>query len=131
MLQKPDVHTDRILKLADHIEKLSDSDFGMRNWCTCIAGHAVKQSGEEKNLFNLDVRFVAANLLGLSTLEATQLFCPKRHGLQRRQEVVSRRAQYVFGAPNPIRDDITPKQAAKCLRHLAVTGEVDWEKACA
>lgn len=48
--------------------------------------------------------------LGLSEAEAHDLFCAEDEAYGRL-------------------DDITPSQAVSCLRHLAETGKVDWERA--
>ncbi|APH74136.1 hypothetical protein [Aquibium oceanicum] len=56
---------------------------------------------------------VAAKLLGLDELDAETLFEPMNYGPAIHLEW----------------DEVTPRQAAKVLRHLAKTGEVEWEVA--
>lgn len=57
---------------------------------------------------------VAAKLLGLDELDADILFEPMNNSLLFHDEDW---------------DAVTPRQAAKVLRHLAKTGEVNWEVA--
>lgn len=104
MLQKPDVHTQRILDLADYFDGLDPTKYNQHRWQDCICGHAARRIGLESDFLDTDGRNAAAvrDHLGLSSNGAADLF----------------RAYEGF---NPL-----PKQAAKVLRHLAVTGEVDW-----
>lgn len=120
------MNTERILKLADHIEKLehvscsqskdySDKYFNMNvyvfDYCgspACIAGHAVHMFSDEPNKrihFDL-IRKRAQDLLGLDLSECYELF-----------NVNGRDVLYTT----------TPKHAAATLRHFAETGVIDWE----
>lgn len=104
MLQKVDIHTKRLLALADNIEH-SYNKFDMTNWCDCIAGYAVR-------LF-LDTRYVADTgeaarvELGLNVEQARDLFQPTHK---------------VNGIPEVV--PYTREEAAKAVRHLALAGEV-------
>jgi hypothetical protein len=99
MLQKPDVHTEKMLELATFLENLEPERFSMGSWgqweeprCICgwyqhLHGHIDKENWRH-----------AADGMGLDHQKAHYLFT---HG-----------------------SFSTPQQAAKALRHLAVTGEV-------
>ncbi len=98
MLQKPDVQTAEILKLADFIEHLEPGRFSMAQWGMyeeprCICGWYQQLHG---HVDKMDQDNVAANL-GLDRDIAHRLF--------------------TNGA-------LDQKSAAKTLRHLAVTGEL-------
>lgn len=100
MLQKPDVHTKRILDLADFIEELSPERFLMSTWGMdqeprCICGWFMHNNARMEK----DDWREAARLLGLDEVTASHLFSDHR-------------SRYFDN-----------KQAAKTLRHLAVTGE--------
>lgn len=106
MLQKLDVATKMLLDLADDIEK-SDK-FDMRQWCDCIAGHAVRKYGEPH--YTYDTKAAAARILGLTDDQAGELFQPREtdwmgHAVVR---------------------ELTREQAAKGVRHFALTGEVEF-----
>lgn len=91
----------------------------------CIGGCAVMWWGSEEHkrcqfenwyIPRFDARQVAANLLGLSTTTANALFCPDSF-------------PYTPGEDGPLQDrleEVTPAWAARCIRHLMETGEVDW-----
>lgn len=130
--------TDRILKLADLIEAGDDKlGFNMNTYgsagggykdlsghncgtVACIAGWTVAAFGlsgraTKFNAFRamktnqgLSAHILSTKLLGLSGRNAAKLL-----------------------APNSVEDwnQITSTVAARCLRNLAETGEVDWEKA--
>ncbi len=92
-----------ILKLADHMETTTDT-YDQRGWTTCIASHACTITGVDV----VHPGDKAKHLLGLDVEQYTQLFsgCPLPHA--------------GFASP--------PKAtAARVLRHLAATGNVDWK----
>lgn len=128
------MNTNRILKLADLIEAGDDKlGFNMETYgsasgayedrsghncgtVACIGGWAVAAfgaygKGEDVSLSRVihtyDVPESARNLLGLEADTAARLFL----------------------AGGISSSDVTPAVAARCLRNLAETGEVDWEKA--
>ena len=107
MLQILDKSTKALLELADHIELLSPSDFDMGCWCRCVAGYAVSMRGYTLWDWHL-IEERARRELGISSEIAEQLFNP----------------------PDPNDPTYvatkTPHEAARTLRHLAVTGEVVW-----
>lgn len=103
MLQKLDEHSKRLLDLADHIEK--SETFNMREWCNCIAGHAVRLFGEPSES-DYDCSERARQLLWLDDIEAHDLFCPSDGNNPPEVRLYSR------------------EQAASALRHLAITGEI-------
>lgn len=102
------MNTERILKLADVIEESETYDqtqfFHPCGTPGCIAGHAVTMLGSDEKGPNTSE--IAREELGLDEVQATALF-------------------FVW----PFTINPTAKQAATVLRHLARTGEVDWEVA--
>ncbi len=100
MLQKPDVHTAEILELANFIDNLEPERFDMGTWGTveeprCICGWYQQLHGH----VNKSDWMGAGKALGLSEHTAHKLF------------------HYGTGSMNN-------KEAARVLRHLAVTGEL-------
>ena len=118
MLKTPDLKTARLLKLADYIER-GTGEFDMRNWCHCIAGQVAQLLGYTQPWNTRHVQEAAGEWLELKTYEALQLFCPTD----------TSPLSIAIGSPSPIRE-VTRSQAARCLRHYAITGDIDWEKAC-
>lgn len=105
MLQQPDKATKRILELADFIEKLPPDQYNQSTYGTasetgrCICGWLLHNIGHPVS----DYKY-AADLLGLDPYATQKLF-----------------------GGNPLRTRWpTTADAAKVLRHLAVTGEVNW-----
>lgn len=119
-----------ILKVADAIEQASvpDLGFNMGTWIghsedkserscgttACIAGwSAIVDKGSIHNVGNDEIVDIAQKFLGMSGNKADELFL------------------YV-PYMNPLfafRDTVGPIEAVRCLRNLAITGEVDWEAA--
>jgi hypothetical protein len=109
------MNTERILHIADLIEKLEPQQFDMSDYVTenecgtvaCIAGWTYLTYGDLGGSGNPHES--AENHFGLDEDRADSLFTPRsKDGLN---------ASY---------DDITPAHAAQTLRKLAATGEVDW-----
>ena len=94
MLNKPDVHTENILKLAEHM--LTVKDYDQNEWEHCICGQA-------QLLWDLHQRDDVYGVLGISPSQANELF-----GAFHQEH-------------KPTREN-----AARVLRHLAITGTVDW-----
>lgn len=129
------MNTENILAVADAIEQhtISWLGFNMNTFmydalffedksgygcgtCACVAGWtaAVATSATEpKEAY--DWSFIrAADWLGLNDDEQiAQLFYASNHP----------KAEHGVGPLN----DLSPRQAVRTLRHLAATGEVDWE----
>ncbi|RUU80484.1 hypothetical protein [Mesorhizobium sp. M7A.F.Ca.MR.362.00.0.0] len=117
------MNAERILMLADVIEGLPHGavedraseapleSFNMGKWhcgtVGCIAGWAAHVFGGQM----VDPAWTGRLVLGLDSDLADDLFTPP----------------YDYGKY----DKITPKDAAKVLRNLAETGEVDWSLAAA
>ena len=120
MLKTHDLKTARLLKLADYIER-GTGEFNMRNWCHCVAGHVARMLGHPMMASDSSIKEIAADWLDLEPFEAMQLFCPVEPPSALSVQI---------GARNTIRSDITRGEAARCLRHYAITGDIDWEKAC-
>jgi len=100
MLQTPDVHTKRLLDLADFIEALPPEKFSMKSWGQfseprCICGWFLHNEG----FFKKDEWQEAGDRLGLDRRVAADLF-------------------------SAINDHWNTHTAAKVLRHLAITGEL-------
>lgn len=101
------MNTERILHIADLIEKLEPQQFDMSDYIytaecgtvACIAGWTYLTYGGCGDPYS-----EARNLLGLDEDRADALFLP-------------------YGCDW---EDITPAHAAQTLRKLAETGEVDW-----
>ena len=125
MLKQPEIHVRTILRLADYIEMLpkgnhligpkpKGNSFGMEGFITehecgtvaCIAGHLAIMMKSE----TYQTSWVAEQL-GISVHQAKELCIlgPRKVGLS-------------LG-------DVVAKQAARVLRHLAITGQVDWSQA--
>lgn len=78
----------------------------------CIAGWTVGHFHPDGILFPFEISQQAAWLLGLDNIQKIKLFTP---GVPESNEFDPYKA--------------SAKQAAKVVRHLAETGEVDWSKA--
>jgi hypothetical protein len=96
MLMRPDVHTQRLLALADFLENLEPERFSMRQWGQlgeprCVCGWFLHEEGD---VINLDNWHEAADRLGLDHSVAGFLFSPE--------------------------NDWDNKQAARAVRDLAV-----------
>lgn len=112
------MNIDRLTTIAEWLEAGAPrrdgvDGFDMRAWrdpfascgtTCCIAGAAVEFFG---NGGRDDIAYTAARLLGLEELPWMRLFIP-----------AFRKARI---------GDITPAWAARCIRKLIATGEVDWE----
>lgn len=111
MLQTPDRSTKVLLELADYMEKVEPHNYSqpIYNACCdrgCIAFHATRMLGIVINFAEVGPR------LGLTAPQARLLF----HADAGQKAVMGLMAR----AP-------TPKEAAKAIRHLAVTGDVpEW-----
>jgi hypothetical protein len=112
MLQKLDTaHVNRH-RLADALAGMSPSEFDMRSTSHCICGHALRLFGRHKH-FVLGWRSqvdAGATLLGITTVQAQQLFAPPD------------RCGTSVGYTSP-------KDAARVVRYLAATDTVDWSVA--
>ena len=109
MLQKLDTaHLNR-LTLAEALASMEPRDFDMRRADRCICGHALRLFGRHSRYFGTweSKLGAGANLLGLSTDQARELFAPVN------------RAKHS--------DPYThPQDAARVVRYLAATDTVDW-----
>jgi hypothetical protein len=108
MLQTPDRSTKRLLDLADHMEKVPPEMYHqpVYNTCTgrgCIAFHAAEMLGIVVSFAEMKDR------LGISQEQANLLFHADA-GIKSVMGLMTK---------GP-----TPTDAAKAIRHLAVTGEV-------
>ena len=108
MLKKPEVHVEKILELANFIEALPPEQFDMAHFecgtARCIAGWALHLDGQDvlAPLSTGSSSTRARDLLGIDGDRASDLFF------------------------SGIDYHPTTKEAARVLRHLAITGEVDW-----
>lgn len=99
----------RLLALADYIED-GRSPFDMTDWDTCIAGQCAHMNGEHF----CDPPSFTRQWLHLSAAESHMLFAPSEDQLNGGRHVCL------------MLDHITRAWAAATLRHLAVTGKIDW-----
>jgi hypothetical protein len=115
------MNTERILHIADMIEKLEPRQFDMSDYVTenecgtvaCIAGWTYLTYGDPAG--EGDPHELAAIHLGLDEDRADDLFLPN---------------PLTSGLPSCVTyAQITPAHAAQTLRKLAATGEVDWSHA--
>lgn len=110
------MNKDRILELADHIEKSETYD--QRTWfhtCgtpACIAGHAAMLFAADKllQMGHMKCPDIAQNELGLSWIKSQRLFDGSPLGFTEDEGFIK----------------VSSAHAVKVLRHLAETGEVDW-----
>ena len=110
------MNKDNILMLAEHLDTLSGAHFdqGHYAYCgspSCIAGHAVHLSGQwlgedgTRQLASEGIA-IAREWLGLDGWTADELFTEHPRGV--------------------LAENVSARDAAVTLRHLALTGEVDW-----
>lgn len=121
------MNVDNMLRLADYLETVPPEEFAMFEWgcgtTACIGGHAERLFERPENL---------AEVLGFPDTGPpylhgilSQLFYPDTLNCpELRDDVLY---NHLWGRmesdPGPT---ITPKQAARVVRHLANTGVVDW-----
>lgn len=119
MLKRPEhsVNVENCLAFADYLESVPPKEFDMRFWCgspCCIAGHGRKFFGIHAQADK--GRRILAEKLGLSSWTmAAHIFNPGP---------MLATTRYTYG-------EITPMHAARLMRHLALTGQVDWSVATA
>ena len=128
------MNKERILALADLIEKQphtplpAENGFNMADLVrecgtpSCIAGWAAWEAeGRPASVRTSTIGWAlereAQNYLGLEGVNKAEL-SPKAYSLF----YPTYEGCFAY-------EDITPAQAAACLRHLAETGEVDWDHA--
>lgn len=123
-----DIYRERILRLADKIERLRPYEFDVARWLSasggpsCIASWAVATfHGDPKT--SDDIGWTAHCLLGLDLEQARALFTP------RTCDIYPDIADDDFSEIDAARHRITRQWAAATLRHLAATGMVDWQYA--
>jgi hypothetical protein len=112
MLQKLDNEHLNRLALAEALTSMNPRDFDMRRRDRCICGHALRLVGKRSPYFGRWESQLAAgaNLLGLSTDQARELFAPGNRAKQS--------DPYTY-----------PQDAARVMRYLAATDTVDWSVA--
>ena len=102
------MNKENVLALAQHIENVDEKEFDMgrvQHSCgtpSCILGYA----------YHLQLE------LGLSIESSSTLFYPNSKMLN---------CSYHYAARKGERGYINKAHAVRCLRHLAETGEVDWD----
>jgi hypothetical protein len=102
VLQKLDTVLVNRLLLADALGSMDPSDFDMRITSNCICGHALRMFGKQEHFyFGWQTQLAAgASLLGLSTVQAVELFAPPDRS----------------GSDEPY---TSPQDAARVVRYLA------------
>lgn len=113
---------DKLMQLAATIEQSPSYDqtmyfhldtMGTCKTPSCIAGHACVLFDDKTHWFYDDPSSYAAHLLDLTASQAKELF---------QAHPYANNPAYAFGEfPKATREE-----AAKVLRHLAITGVVDW-----
>jgi hypothetical protein len=111
MLNKPDVQTQKILELSEFFENLDPGNYNQKmfgfNGARCICGWINHRAGRIES----DIEGACSDI-GVSYETGRKLF----------RGSAGEHTSW-FHTTNP-----TPKDAARALRHLAITGEVpkDW-----
>lgn len=107
MLQTPTLNLAALDALADHFERLHWLDYQQDHYAYCIAGHCNRHiRGKDPSLLPDGGLPEAASFLGLDEDQARRLFSATPDGLL-----------------HPL-----PHTAARTIRRLAATGEVDWKR---
>lgn len=149
------MNTELMLKVANHIENLPTGEDPGKSFCmwnfellkfdghdgeicrspACIAGWTCwladgklpetndkLWAGDQNPIF-----FRARDLLGLSTRKADRLFLPKNARADCDIDLETLRNENRWYREDVlIKQFITAKRAAKVLRHLAITGKINW-----
>jgi hypothetical protein len=111
-----------IFLLAEHLDNLSPDEFYMQDCERCISGHANRMSGHRYAEFKNSARW-----LGITENDIDLLFLPL---LSRMPEADAAFVEKAMGHKLMLQGVSAP-QAARVLRHLAITGKVDWTVAFA
>lgn len=85
----------------------------------CICGWAIAIFDPKSPLYSEETFLHGGSLLGLNATQITNLFAPSLASSG--GKAFDRQGRELY--------DATPKEAAKVVRYLAETGEVDWAKA--
>ena len=109
MLQRPSGATKALLDLADYFDRLDPCLYNQSSFARCICGHCNQRAGRVDH----DTR-AAARELGLTYEQAKVLF----------DGGAGRTSVYFLGGLYSHTQLPTSKDAAACLRHLAVTGDL-------
>lgn len=119
------MHTANILALADYIE-VHHRDFDMSRWSDCVAGSYCKMAGgkhfaQEAYNPSRTIFQMAMEGLGLTEYDAYALFLPT--------EIKGPDYSSVAGhyAASEFLSGLKADHAARVLRSLAITHQVDWE----
>ncbi len=109
------VNFEKLLELADRFDSLPNEEFNQSKYKfddgrpADIAGHAVALDYDISKVITMDVYRYARQILGLDKKQAFRLF----HKV----------------SFNYMKNPLVPSEAAKVLRNLVKTGEVNWGKA--
>lgn len=121
MLNRPEDgrNVQKLLALADYLE--GDITFDMADWRYCICGNYLKMTGREWVEFareqvrqTIDPVITIADELGLDRKKALDLFLFRVDGEWGNECLRVRAAE------------LTAAEVAKVIRHLALTGQIDW-----
>lgn len=104
---------DRLLDAADYIEKIHPESFDMNLWACCAASHIARRLGKPRD--DETAADIAGAYLMLSGYERAKLFMP----------IAEEFGYGLFEKPHP-RTHVSPEWAARTIRYLAFTGEIDW-----
>jgi hypothetical protein len=107
MLKKVEDGKSRLEQLADYLDNIPANDFNMRFWEQCIHGHACKLFARDLGKYwgkNGNEQDKVGEYLGLSHEQTFKLFNPGFFLMR----------------------TVTAREAAKVIRHLVLTGSVEW-----
>lgn len=135
-----------LTRLADHLDSLPDEKFDLSNWfstepgtalpgikwdtpvvpscqtCACVAGETLVLFQPDTPITLPAVQHKAAALLGLMGDQSEHLFVPREY-----EDAVDEDTDEPDVLPEGwLMTDVKPDQAARVIRHLIATGNVDW-----
>lgn len=138
----------RLTRLADHLDSLPSAKFDLSNWfsiepgvplpdikwdtpvtpgcqtCACIAGETLVLFAPDTVVTVPAVQHRAEELLGLTRHQSENLFVPREYDSVVDDEGDTDQPEVL--PQGWLMADVTPKSAARVIRHLIATGNVDW-----
>lgn len=117
----------RLLDAADFIEQVPASQFDMGQWPCCIAGHIERRiAGLQSD--DDHAAHVAGDWMLLTSTEKAKLFMPSIFDLfpELHRQMVEGDGSSLDGKAL---SNVSRAWAARVLRHLAYTGDIDWQLA--
>lgn len=138
----------RLTELADYLDSLPPIKFDLSNWfsiepgvnlqgikwdtpitpscqtCGCIAGEALILFQPDTPVTLPAVQHRAAELLSLNGYQSETLFTPREYDIVVEDGEDTNEPDVL--PQGWAMTDVTPKSAARVIRHLIATGEADW-----